>query len=113
MSKLLDDQQEIASRFPRTLYMNPLPSRVVINHLSLVETLEKLEQRILELEKMEKVIVLREITRKEAKEEIKQLFKSGRTLHYSDIVRELGIDLEMVVDICNELMESGAVAIDA
>jgi len=60
----------------------------------------------------ERVIVLREISKKEAKEEIKQLFSSGRTLYYSDIAEELRLDLELVVDICHELQESGELRID-
>jgi len=46
------------------------------------------------------------------KENIEKLFKTGRTLYYSDIVQELGLDLEMVVDICSELYKEGKVGID-
>jgi Mn-dependent DtxR family transcriptional regulator len=53
------------------------------------------------------VIVLRKLSREEAKDEIKDLFKTGRTLYYSDIARELRIDLELVVEICQELVEKG------
>jgi len=48
----------------------------------------------------------------EATEEIRQLFSSGRTLYYSDIAEELRLDLELVVDICHELQESGEIGID-
>ena len=68
---------------------------------------------ILELENREKVIVLKNITREEAKKEIQKLFSSGRTLYYSDIVQELGIDLETVVEICNELEEEKEIGVDA
>ena len=60
----------------------------------------------------EKVIVLREMSREQAKQEIQQLFSSGRTLYYSDIAEELRLDLELVVDICRELEESREVKVD-
>ena len=60
----------------------------------------------------EKVIVLREISREQAKQEIQQLFSSGRTLYYSDIAEELGLDLELTVDICRELQESKEIKVD-
>jgi len=113
MAKLLNNKQEIADRFPRTIFTGPLPPIPVIQYLSFQEELEKIKQKLLELENREKVIVLKEITREEAKREIQQLFASGRTLYYSDIVKELRLDLETVVDICNELMESGAVEVNA
>jgi regulator of replication initiation timing len=72
------------------------------------QKLSKLEERIPE----EKVIVLREVSKEEAKEEIRQLFSSGRTLYYSDIAEELRLDLELVVDICHELQKSGELKID-
>jgi len=75
-----------------------------------------LTRRITELESkvaQEKVIVLKELTREDAKEEVRQLFQSGRTLYYSDIVQELGIDLEMVVDICGELEKELEIEVDA
>ena len=50
-------------------------------------------------------MTVKEITKEKAKEEILQLFKKGDTLYYSDIVKKLNIDLEMVVDICTELQE--------
>ena len=57
--------------------------------------------------------MLRDITKEEAKKEIQQLFLNGRTLYYSDIVKELELDLETVVDICNELQENKEIGIDA
>ncbi len=104
--------EEITERFPR-LYISPLPSRIIMSYLSFQRELEQLKQRILELDNKEKVIVLREITREEAKQEIRQLFSSGRTLYYSDIVQELKLDLETVVDICNELEEEKGIGVDA
>ena len=77
--------------------------------------LERTKQKVAELERRmpaEKVIVLREISREQAKQEIQQLFSSGRTLYYSDIAEELGLDLELVVDVCRELEESGEVKVE-
>lgn len=60
----------------------------------------------------EKIVILREISRDEAMEEIRELFASGKTLYYSDIASQLRLDLELVVDICKELMSRGEIAVD-
>ena len=60
-----------------------------------------------------KLVVLRQVTRDEAKSEIRQLFRSAETLDYEDIVEKLQIDLELVVDICQELIEAGEIGPDA
>lgn len=57
----------------------------------------------------EKVIILRELTKEEATEEIRNLFRKGETLYYSDIAEKLGLDLEQVVEICNELVGKGEI----
>ncbi len=113
MAKLLDDKPELATRLPRTTFLSPLLSMDAITYFSFREELEQIKQKLLELENREKVIVLRELAREEAKEEIRQLFRSGRTLYYSDIVKELKLDLKTVVEICNELEESGQIEVDA
>ena len=97
---------------PTVIYPMPIPFGFVREYMALQQKIEKLEKRIAELEAKEKVIVLKEITREEAKEEIRQLFASGRTLYYSDIVIELKIDLETVVDICNELQKDKEISVD-
>jgi len=84
-------------------------------NISLRKEVEQIKQKLAELEERmpkEKVIVLREICREQAKQEIQQLFSSGRTLYYSDIAEELSLDLELVVDICQELQDSGEVTVD-
>lgn len=66
-----------------------------------------LEERVALLEEHSaevKVIELREVTKDEARAEIIDLFATGETLYYSDISERLRIDLEMVVDICHELL---------
>lgn len=51
-----------------------------------------------------RTVILRAIPRERAKEEILRLFKgSKRTLFYSDVAEELNLDLELVVELCNEL----------
>ena len=92
MAKLLNNKQEVTERFPRTMYVSPLPPRFVMKYLSIIEELERVKQRLSELENKDsggKAIMLRDITREEAKEEIRQLFKSGRTLYFSDIVNRI------------------------
>jgi regulator of replication initiation timing len=82
---------------------------------SLRGEIEQIKQKLSELEERipeEKVIVLREISREKAKEEIRQLFSSGGTLYYSDIAEELRLDLELVVDICDELQKDEEIKID-
>jgi len=116
MTEILNNKQEIANKFPTNPHISPLPAWFIMKHLALQEELKQAKQRLAELEDRisgEEVIVLRDIAREEAKQEIEQLFKSGRTLYYSDIARELKLDLELVVDICNELQESGVVEVDA
>ena len=56
--------------------------------------------------------MIRDIARKDAIKEIRQLFKSGRTLYYSDIANELSLDLSLVVDICRELQEKKEIGVD-
>ena len=97
----------------RVFPIMPVPMGFVREYISLERKLAQVEQRLAELEAKEKVIVLKEITKEEAKEEIRELFTSGRTIYYSDIVMELRLDLETVVDICKELQESGEISIDA
>ena len=109
MAKILNNKQELANRFPTTPHISPLPTWFIMKHLSLQEELKQAKLRLLELESRisgEEVIVLREITREEAKQEIRQLFQSGRTLYYSDIAEELKLDLKLVVDICREFQEN-------
>ena len=113
MAKLLDNKPKIHENPLRVRPMSPLPPIFVMEYFSIQEELRQVKQRLLELENREKVIVLKNITREEAKKEIQQLFSSGRTLYYSDIVQELGIDLETVVDICSELEEEKEIGVDA
>ena len=76
-----------------------------------VKALEVELTKVRDLLPEEEVIVLRELSKEEAKQEIRDLFTAGGTWYYSDIVRRLKLDAEMVVDICNELMEEGEIGV--
>lgn len=87
-----------------------------IENYALRERIRAVEERLANIEATipkERVIILQEISKERAKEEIHNLFSTGRTLYYSDIAEELKLDLEMVVEICNELQQSGEISIDA
>ena len=82
---------------------------------ALLERVEFLEERLDAIEALlpsEKTIILREISKKDAEKEIRQLFSEGKILYYSDIAEKLGLDLQLVVEICNELQKSGEIKID-
>lgn len=78
-----------------------------------IEHIKNMVSQIIDKLPQERVIVLREISREDAKQDIKRLFSKGKTHYYSDIAMELRLDLELVVDICNELQEKGEITIDA
>ena len=61
----------------------------------------------------QQAVYLKTITKTEAKSEISELFETTQEpLYYSDIMERLGIDLELVVEICKELIEEGAIGVD-
>ena len=85
-------------------------------NLALRDAISRIEERLAGVEASlpnEKVTILRKVTKEEAKNEIKRLFSTGKTLYYSDIAQKLRLDLELVVDICNELQKQGEITIDA
>ena len=58
----------------------------------------------------EQVVILREIPRDEAKSEILTLYSNipeTEDLYYSDIAIKLGLDLKLVVELCQELKKEG------
>lgn len=57
----------------------------------------------------EDVIVLRTISREDAKAEILALFQSNDVLDYGAIAEKLRLDLPEVVAICNELEKEGVI----
>lgn len=69
----------------------------------------ELEQRVSELEGEGEVVVLRAISKEQAKREALELFEQSDSLLYSDVARILRIDLEVAVEICEELIAEGEV----
>ena len=61
---------------------------------------------------IERTTVLKEMTRKELKQKIRDLFSGGETLYYSDIAERLNVDLKAVVDVCRELQENKEIGVD-
>jgi len=82
--------------------------KIMRHNTQLINEIRKLVGHI-SLQQGESTIVLRSIDRKQAMKEIEDLFKKGKTLYYSDIASQLGLDLELVVDICNELEDKGII----
>lgn len=96
----LDEEEKILGRIEEKI-----KDSVSTVSTLLTKRVEALEKKIKELstEIVEKVVVLKPITKKEARAKIIRLFKSSKILYYSDIVEKLGIDLPLVVEICDEL----------
>lgn len=60
------------------------------------------------------VIEIREVGQEQAKAEITELFGETKApLYYSDIMDQLGIEPELVVEICQELIDEGLIGLDA
>ena len=59
------------------------------------------------------VIELRDIDREQAKSEIVDLFgKTEGPIYFSDIQAQLGIDYDLVVEVCKELIDEGEIILD-
>jgi dCTP deaminase len=57
-------------------------------------------------------VVLRSIPREQAKQEILDLYKKERgPLFYSDVASRLSLDLEVVLELCNELENEGEIGV--
>ena len=99
----------------------PVKSRMTVGQLA--ARLARTEAKVRSLERKlaglngngadEQVIVLRTVEKDQAKREIRDLFQKGETLYYGDIEERLGIELPLVVEICNELMAAGEVEVHA
>lgn len=102
-----------------------LPTAIVLDTSMVDEMLTEighLKARISALERKttdiqaaseEQLIVLRTITKEQAKQEILELFRSAGTLFYSDIAERLRIDLPLVVELCQELEQEEEIEVDA
>lgn len=59
------------------------------------------------------VVELREVGREQAKLEIIELFSTVEgPVYFSDIQARLGIDYDLVVEVCGELIDEGAISLD-
>ena len=78
---------------------------------ALLNEMRKLVEHI--VGQREQTVVLRSISRKDAKGEIRDLFRrsDGKTLFYSDVAEALSLDLELVVKLCNELEAEGHIGV--
>ena len=93
----------------------------VIQHLlsevaSLRERVEFMESQFARIPEniLYEVIEIREVGREQAKAEITELFGETKVpLYYSDIMDQLGIEPELVVEICQELIDEGVIGLDA
>lgn len=85
-------------------------------YFDLLKRVNDLESRFVDLTKklqdvMPQEITIREFSRKEAKKEIRQYFKDhhGENIDPSDIFENLGIDIELAIELCDELEREGRV----
>ncbi len=87
-----------------------------------VERLKKqvaiLSARVAELEReaeaardleSDNVIVLRDITKEQARKEILEAFKVREPLDYVDLADTLTLDLSLILEVCDDLMEEGVI----
>jgi Mg2+ and Co2+ transporter CorA len=80
----------------------------------MLQRIKSLEERLATIEASlpsEKVILLREISKEDAEKEIRKLFSESKALYYSDIAESLRLDLQLVVEICNELQNRGEIEV--
>jgi predicted transcriptional regulator len=91
-----------------------------------VERLKKqvaiLSARVAELEreteaardmKSDNIIVLRDITREQARKEILEAFAADEPLDHADLAEGLRLEISLVFEACNELIDEGLVVFHA
>ena len=87
-----------------------------------VERLKKqvaiLSARVAELERelesarnteSDNIIVLRDITKEQARKEILEAFRVREPLDYVDLADTLTLDLSLILEVCDDLMEEGVI----
>ena len=85
--------------------LHPIQRKLDLIESQLSEILELISQ-----DKDEETIILRDISFNQAREEIEELFRNTTdNLYFSDIMEQLRIDLELVVSVCNELLDEGKI----
>ena len=87
-----------------------------VNHLK--ELVTSLTTRLTELEREvevtkaaqpDDIIVIREISKEQARKEIIESFESGEPLDQADLADTLSLEISLVIEVCNELIEEGVV----
>lgn len=85
---------------------------------ALKELVGNLTARVVELEQEAEAnrtaqsadtIMIREISKEQARKEIIHAFESGQPLDHVDLADELSLEISLVFEICNELIEEGVV----
>ena len=85
---------------------------------SIQKEVESLKQEIAEMKGMfeglgtaEPVFELRQVSHEDAKREIKQYFQAhhGKSIDAADLQEALGIDIQMVIQICQDLEREGQI----
>ena len=81
----------------------------VLNTADTLPNIESIDAPI-DQTSQDSVIVLRDVSKKQAKQEIKALLLSSPTsLDYGQILEKLGLDLGLIVQVCEELIEEGII----
>ena len=55
------------------------------------------------------IIVIREISKEQARKEIIKSFEAGEPLDQADLADMLSLEISLVIEVCNELIEEGVV----
>ena len=86
------------------------PIQRKLDKLDLIENQLNEISRLVGQEVEQEAIILRDVSSEQAKAEIEELFRNTTdSLYYSDIMEQLGIDLELVVSVCSELLDEGKI----
>ena len=87
-----------------------------VNHLkelvtSLTTRLAELEQEVetTKAAQPDDIIVIREISKEQARKEIIKSFEAGQPLDQADLADMLSLEISLVIEVCNELIEEGVV----
>ena len=96
-------QDNIAELIAKMATLERLNAQLRRGFNALAQRVAALEQDVEMLKAEGEIIEIREIPRKQAKDEIRRLFATGETLYYSDIVQRLQLGIELVVELCKEL----------
>ena len=84
----------------------------------LQKQVEDLSARVIELEReaeaardteSDNVIVLRDISKEQARKEIVEAFEAEEPLDHADLAEALRLEISLVVEVCNELIDEGLV----